>query len=505
MKPRIVVLSLLCIVLLGLSLRLHDLPQESLWADETFTLRYAQLGTPSEIWTAITTTEGAPIGHYLLLHYWIQLFGNSEFSARLPSVIFGMLSIILIFLLGRKLLNEATGLFAASFLATSMLQVLYSQEARLYSMFGFLALLSTYFVVLIAENNGQGNSCVKYYLFYGLTITLCAYTNYLTFFLWLFQYLLLAWLLERKEKLLFGKFGFATFSFIIFSLPLLPSFLAQYSVGNSGLAEILLAKGLPAYLATLGIFLYALPLVIIISSGLIVFKYKPKIVQLHRRYFSPDVFAFVLFVFSLCYLYFVTHPISVFGIQFLHHPITHSFFLIRHSFFFAPLFYVALASQIDTLQRQRNNLWAFALLLILLVNVLSLTTYYTQPTKAQWREAVIELKSSPSQLILVDSGGPASMFLLQYYWPELPAENIVQLTQLVGRRGIISLNETKLLEKVHSQSQFWLLLTPSQKKGEWYRQILQQHFREDNSFSLYQLNVYHYTPLPGNGDSNIAP
>ena len=47
-----------------------------------------------------------PLCHYLLLHYWTKAFGISEFSTRILSVIFGVLSIVMMFLLGNLLFGE---------------------------------------------------------------------------------------------------------------------------------------------------------------------------------------------------------------------------------------------------------------------------------------------------------------------------------------------------------------------------------------------------------------
>ncbi|MGC8834279.1 MAG: ArnT family glycosyltransferase [Armatimonadota bacterium] len=70
-----------------------------------------------------------------------KLFGVSEASARLPSVVFGVLTVLAVFLLGAYFHNAYTGLFAAFLTAFLPLTVGWSRECRMYSMFSFLFVL----------------------------------------------------------------------------------------------------------------------------------------------------------------------------------------------------------------------------------------------------------------------------------------------------------------------------------------------------------------------------
>jgi 4-amino-4-deoxy-L-arabinose transferase-like glycosyltransferase len=72
----------------------------------------------------------------------VKIFGFSEFTLRLPSVLFSAASIPLVYLLGRRLVSPAAGLLAALLLAVSDLDIASAQSARMYSMFSFFVLLS---------------------------------------------------------------------------------------------------------------------------------------------------------------------------------------------------------------------------------------------------------------------------------------------------------------------------------------------------------------------------
>lgn len=60
-----------------------------------------------------------PAGYAYLLIPFIKIFGLTEFAVRLPSAIFGVLAVLLIYKLARELVNEDVGLISAALLAIS--------------------------------------------------------------------------------------------------------------------------------------------------------------------------------------------------------------------------------------------------------------------------------------------------------------------------------------------------------------------------------------------------
>ncbi len=77
----------------------------------------------------------------------VKLLGLSEFSTRLPFVIFGTLTVLVIFLLAKELFNVLTGFFAAFLLALSPYHIHFSRfshEGTLALFFFVLALLLFY-------------------------------------------------------------------------------------------------------------------------------------------------------------------------------------------------------------------------------------------------------------------------------------------------------------------------------------------------------------------------
>src|SRR3989339_991742 len=137
------VFILLSIISLGLGLRLFILASRgSLWFDEAFSAHFAALDVGQML--HYLRFENNPPLYFILLHFWIKLFGNSELALRLPSIIFGVASIPMIYILGKRLHSSTAGLFASFLLAISSFQVFYSVETRMYSLYLFLTLLATW-------------------------------------------------------------------------------------------------------------------------------------------------------------------------------------------------------------------------------------------------------------------------------------------------------------------------------------------------------------------------
>ncbi len=140
------------VVLAAFALRLIRLEEREMWYDEAFAVLYAEKPMGAIIYGTVTPVEGAaadihPLLYYLFLHRWMSL-GQSPFVVRFPSVIFGLLSICLIFRLGQELFSTEAGLTAAALTAVSPFHIWYSQEARMYSLLCLASVLSIYFFVL---------------------------------------------------------------------------------------------------------------------------------------------------------------------------------------------------------------------------------------------------------------------------------------------------------------------------------------------------------------------
>ncbi len=128
---------------LGLVLRLVSLNQ-SLWLDEATTALVAKMSF-TDIFTKFLPGDFHPPLYYLLIKVWVFLFGNSEVVLRIPSVIFGLGTIVFTYLIAKELFGIRVANIVSFLTATSGLLIYYSQEARMYSMAVFLVSSVFYF------------------------------------------------------------------------------------------------------------------------------------------------------------------------------------------------------------------------------------------------------------------------------------------------------------------------------------------------------------------------
>src|SRR4030042_621512 len=143
---------ILIILTAALILRLIAINQ-SLWLDEAINVNVARaLDLKSLIFNYSLGDFHPPLFH-VLLRGWILLFGSSEISVRIPSVILGVATVYVTYLIGRKLFEHKTALIAATLLATAPLHIYYSQEARMYMLAAFFASLSVYFFISILKKD----------------------------------------------------------------------------------------------------------------------------------------------------------------------------------------------------------------------------------------------------------------------------------------------------------------------------------------------------------------
>src|SRR3989344_1347451 len=489
MRKKLAVFLLTAIILLGLLLRLYDLDKESIWVDEAYSLHYALLPSPNEVMAGTVETEGAPPGYYLFLHYWIKVFGSSEFSVRFPSLLAGAISIAIIFKIGEVLYDRRTGLIAALLFSTSMLQILFSQEARLYSIYGCLTLCTLYFFIIIYKKSQQHSQISnKYYVFYALSMILSLYLNFVAGVLIILYTFAALW---RKENFPWKKWLLTHLIIVLVALPLIPLFLQQYITADTGIEPELIQKGVPVFLAKLGVFFYAVPLMAVLLAAGAILLCKKRITALVSRLQIPDYYwTLTIFTFAAVYLYFSFFPLAILGFAISRSPITHSFFLIRHSYFLVPIVYLYLAYKISNFKR--TTLTVVCIIALLTANSLALSQYYQEPTKAGWQEAAqfIEDRTAGTPTLLLDRGGLGPVFLSEYYFSK---PEIIKLTWTEGRRENKMLTEEALLQTLQDQDEFGLIVSGNYQEDEYYRKILDENYQRDTSQEFYLIKVYHYT------------
>jgi uncharacterized membrane protein len=145
---------LLSLTLVGLILRFFNLGYNSLWLDEASTHTFAVMSVP-EIWQATTGGEFNPPLFYWIEHFMLA-FGNNEVVLRFVPALLGVLTIPLVYFVGKEFMERNVGIIAAAAFAFSPFLVFYSQEARAYSMMLFFVAFAMVFFFKAMKSNDTG-------------------------------------------------------------------------------------------------------------------------------------------------------------------------------------------------------------------------------------------------------------------------------------------------------------------------------------------------------------
>jgi mannosyltransferase len=184
-------------LLTGLSgfLGFWRLSSRSLWLDEAWAVLISD-GSWSEMWTTVTQGHAYQAFYYVLLHLWMELFGESEFAVRSLSALFGAATIPVLYLLGRSLFGRAASLAACLVLALSAFFIRYQQEVRGYTVLLFLLTVATYMLVKALRE-----SSVWPWPIYVLTSVLAVYTHLFSLWVLLTHFMVLVFAGANLKRL----------------------------------------------------------------------------------------------------------------------------------------------------------------------------------------------------------------------------------------------------------------------------------------------------------------
>jgi uncharacterized membrane protein len=187
---------LLFVVGLGLILRLFMLTAYGIWHDERVSvlishgLHHSQpvLGeiTPAglhasnnlaSVVDATILDNGNGLLYNIILHYWIQLLGDSDFAIRFLSVFLSVLCIPFIHAFAEKLFASRRIAIAAAFMfAIHPLLIAYAQQARPYALATFFTILSSTIFLNIIRDRATFST----YVWYAMWSSCALLTHYLT-------------------------------------------------------------------------------------------------------------------------------------------------------------------------------------------------------------------------------------------------------------------------------------------------------------------------------------
>ncbi len=209
---------LLLLLLLGMVLRLYRLGFFSLWFDEA--LCAIQIASLRQIWQG-TAMGSLPPLYYILLHFWSYI-GENEFILRLLSTIFSLLSIYVIYAVGKVIVNKNMGLICALLLSISPLHIYYSQEVKMYTLFPLLTILSILFLIKILRADS-----LSLWILFIITTVLSLYTHYFALFN-IFAENIFIFFFQKDNRKLIKKWFVAQCTIILLFLPWIHILISQH-------------------------------------------------------------------------------------------------------------------------------------------------------------------------------------------------------------------------------------------------------------------------------------
>lgn len=228
--------GILFLLALAATVRFLNLGDAALWLDELATVRIAQ--QPWDIlW--ITAYDPTPPLFYTI-ERWMLSLGQGEFLLRLPSAIFGTLTVGVVYAIGRSLAGPRAAVPAALLIALSWSNVEYSQEARAYALVSLCVSLSALGLIQLSRAANDPASFASSLLFrrggllYAVSLLAALYSHNTAVFFWLAAnaYFVLHWSTTGGKSLRLASFWIIINAMVLIAW--LPWFAAAMEISSTG-------------------------------------------------------------------------------------------------------------------------------------------------------------------------------------------------------------------------------------------------------------------------------
>lgn len=207
---RTIFIALAAMTAVAAVLRFVGLNSE-LWYDEIKTLIESVRPPLAVIVAEFPSNNDHPL-YSLLAHFSIGAFGEAPWSLRLPSVLFAIATIPLLYVFGRKATGAKEALIAAALLAVSYHHIWYAQSARGYTMLLFFTLATS---ALLVEAMKAPKA--KTYALYALAAALGCYTHLTMVYVVVAHAMIIGvrQLVADKGRIRFASYYLPAFGFVL--------------------------------------------------------------------------------------------------------------------------------------------------------------------------------------------------------------------------------------------------------------------------------------------------
>jgi mannosyltransferase len=221
-------LEITLVLLLAASIRITNSSHWPVWTDEGWTIWSVSSHDFPQIINNLAQDRHPP-AYFLTLSAWSSAAGESRLALRFLSTAIGLLTVAVVYRIGRDVFGHPSGIYAALLLAALPIPVYYSQEIRHYGLLALATALMSFFFLRYLRHPTPGRLIP-----YVLSTLLMLYTQFLGLALLGVQILFILILWRRPLRVKVYLFAAWIITFILY-LPWLPTALVQIrSIAHTG-------------------------------------------------------------------------------------------------------------------------------------------------------------------------------------------------------------------------------------------------------------------------------
>lgn len=488
-KTKIIIVILLLIAFSAF-FRLYSLTSQSVWGDEAMWVYFSQLSVSENI---LLTSQDFHMPLYnIILHYWITVFGLGEDALRSLSAIFGILGVVMAYLVGKKLFNSRVGLYSAVLLAVSSFHIYYSQQIRPYSLLALLGLVSFYFFIDClnkdSKNKNLGN--IWPYAWYFLAAGMLMYTHVFGLLIIVSQVCCLAFIRYKNYfRISFKRWAAVYAGLFLAFIPWINALISQ--INNAKNTNLLDWIQPPSVFGTNEFSL--LGTAVQLSGDYLIFSVFFLLIGIYlikseKQNPNKQIKSDSAFAGKSILLFWIIVPVLI---SFIYSLVMSPIYDSKNIIYIFPAAYILVAASIDSLFSKKSKRIAVCIIstyaiILLLSQFSSLGFQKEYYVNEQWRETadVVKAYRNPGEQIIIMH--PSQIYAFMYYY-DIDCYNSPQrgsdirncskeqkITALWDEKNIAEIN----LDELKSQS-IWLVLsdfdlknTPKLKESASSREVL---------------------------------
>jgi 4-amino-4-deoxy-L-arabinose transferase-like glycosyltransferase len=177
---RLDVLSITLLTAIALGCNFYALGVNNVWYDEGWSFGIARQSLPG-MWPYLWGSSSNMALYYYILHFWLGLLQAlhiplTEDVLRAPSAVAASLSVLVVFLIGKRFWTRMAAFIGATFFAFGYLLIYSSHQARSYGLQMLLICISWY-ALLSAINSHEDKSRTRWWIVYVIASGLGVYAH----------------------------------------------------------------------------------------------------------------------------------------------------------------------------------------------------------------------------------------------------------------------------------------------------------------------------------------